>query len=239
MDPHAIDYVLEGAARALVAESISSKVRRNPKRYAVYFPTKAIVDARTSEIDAYSAWEFSAPLPPHTRSSSYASCESSGSTPAQEIAIRYRAAQSFESETRSSSPSLYSEPDSWDEASLDALFVAHDRNLKAVYRESRNEALKSTFQEAVNVVKTSGVSSNDKVVCLRPGCRDVLPNATALMYHLHIHDIHDRSIVCGRCKELFEDQRAIDSHNCEKPPRLSRPFLGAFQRIISRLSFNF
>jgi len=40
------------------------------------------------------------------------------------------------------------------------------------------------------VMKQHGKGEHDTLVCHRPGCRDALHGVKALMYHLHIHDIH-------------------------------------------------
>ena len=131
-----------------------SYVMGNPKRYATYFPSKASIDAAS---DDDSTWEFKAPISPSFRSFSNTSC-TSASTPAQEIVIRYRSGMS--QETRSSSPSQYSEPDNWEMTSPTALShlehapVTPDRDLKARYRQSRYDALLNTVCRFL-----SGVSS--------------------------------------------------------------------------------
>ena len=129
-----------------------SHVLSNPKRYATYFPSKASIEAEQKHdaSDDDSTWEFSAPL--SSRSSSNTSC-TSGSTPAQEIVIRYRSGMSFG--TRSSSPSQYSEPDSWEMTSLaPQSHMEHvpdtpDQGIKARYRQSRYDALLNTVCQSL------------------------------------------------------------------------------------------
>lgn len=139
---------------SLFTEKPSCVVMGNPKRYATYFPSKASIDAAS---DGDSTWEFTAPISPSFRSFSSTSC-TSASTPAQEIVIRYRSGMS--QETRSTSPSQYSEPeDSWEmTASPTALShlehapVTLDRDLKARYRQSRYDALLNTVCRFLSLV---------------------------------------------------------------------------------------
>lgn len=154
-----------------------SHVMGNPKRYATYFPSEASIEAEqqndTSDDD--STWEFSAPVSHSSRSSSSTSC-TSASTPAQEIIIRYRSGMSLE--TRSSSPSQYSEPDSWEMASptalshLEYLPVTHDQDMKARYRQSRYDALLNTVCQFL-----SGVSSRVLIQALVSGSSRCCPSS--------------------------------------------------------------
>ena len=146
-DPPTLHVLMNDTATySLLTEKISH-VMGNPKRYATYFPSKASIEAEQQHDesdDDSSTWEFRAPLSPSSRSSSSTSC-TSVCTPAQEIIIRYRSGLSLE--TRCSSPSLYSEPDSWELASPTALEhapVTHDQGIKARYRQSRYDALRDT-----------------------------------------------------------------------------------------------
>ena len=134
-----------------------SCIMGNPKRYAIYFPSKASIEAEKlhGESDDDSTWEFCAPISPSSRSSSTTSAPC---TPAQEIIIRYRSGMSLE--TRSTSPSLYSEPDCWEMSSPTALShlehvpVTPDEDIKARYRQSHYDALQNTVCQIL-----SGVSS--------------------------------------------------------------------------------
>jgi hypothetical protein len=122
----------------------------NPKRYATYFPSKASIEAEQQHdsSDDDSTWEFCSPVSHSSRSSSSTSLScTSATTPAQDIIIRYRSGMSLE--TRSSSPSQYSEQDSWEVTStalshLEYVPVTPDQGIKARYRQSRYDALLNT-----------------------------------------------------------------------------------------------
>ena len=131
-----------------------SHVMGNPKRYATYFPSRASIEklqqdeSDDDDDDDSSTWEFNAPISDSSRSSSSTSC-TSVNTPAQEIIIRYRSGMTVD--TRSTSPSQYSEPDSWGLASptrlsshFEYLPVTPDQDIKARYRQSRYDALLDT-----------------------------------------------------------------------------------------------
>ena len=136
-----------------------SHVMGNPKRYGTYFPSKASIEAEQQHdsSDDDSTWEFSAPVLHSSRSSSGTSC-TSVCTPAKAIIIRYRSGMSLD--TRSSSPSQYSEADCWEMSSPTALSpfehapVTPDQSMKARYRQSRFDALQNTVCQIL-----SGVSS--------------------------------------------------------------------------------
>lgn len=135
---------LDGVAQALLSSEPVKRpprFRTDPRRYAIYFGSKASLEELESVTDAGSTWEFSAPINSLTRSSSNSSYDADGRmTPAQQIVIRYRTSHSSGHETQYSSPSIYSEPDSWATASNGGSV----RDIKAVYRESRYQALQNT-----------------------------------------------------------------------------------------------
>lgn len=124
------------------------------KRHATYFPSKASFNTKWnfSDDDA-STWEFSAPVAPMSRSSS-SSGSSNGtesSSPAKEIALKYRAGISLDFvHRRSNSESSDDSKASWETAPLDdsssdyAPIVPEKDEIKAVYRRSRYEALDGT-----------------------------------------------------------------------------------------------
>lgn len=138
-----------------------SHVVCNPKRYATYFSSKASIQAEQQHdaSDDDSTWEFSASISHSSRSSSSTGC-TSACTPAQEIIFRYRSGMSIE--TRSSSPSQYSdsESDSWEMSSPTALShseylpVTPDQGIKARYRQSRYDALQNTVCLLLSGVST-------------------------------------------------------------------------------------
>jgi len=221
---------------ALFIEKLSH-VMGNPKRYATYFPSKTSIEAEQQHdaSDDDSTWEFNVPVLHSSRSSSSTSCTST-STPAH-----YRSGMSHE--TRCSSPSQYSEPDSWEITSptplseLEYVPVTPDQDIKVRYRQSRYDALLNTYQEALGVARAAGQRQNVKVLCNRPGCRDTLANVVALMYHLHIHDIHDRQAACPRCQGC-DGQQESRMHKCYWRSRLSRtrPLRETFRRVFTRFS---
>jgi hypothetical protein len=49
-------------------------------------------------------------------------------------------------------------------------------------------------EEAMAAMNKYGLSEHDGIVCHRPGCRDTLRDVKALMFHLHIHNIHDQYV---------------------------------------------
>lgn len=131
-------------------------VIRDTRRYAAYFPSQESLCARSSETDASSSWAYSAPLPNSGCSSSTTVEAEPADTPAKQIVNRYRALHCFDDisdmtditnmTTKSSMSSVYSEPDFWETSSLDEPSVHSSENLKAVYRQSRHEALLVTVR---------------------------------------------------------------------------------------------
>lgn len=123
------------------------------KRYATYFPSKASFHTKWNFADDESTWEFSAPVAP-SRSSSTDTCSSSSSSPAQEIALRYRAGIPLNAVlTRSSTASEISTDSdvSWETAVDSASIFSEHVNytpqkddLKVIYRQSRCNALMDT-----------------------------------------------------------------------------------------------
>ena len=140
--------LLDDVDRALLSSKSlkrPSRFRTDPRRYAIYFGSKASFEELETVADAGSTWEFTAPIASLSSSSSESSCAEhvdGRMTPAQQIVVRYRSrsSQSSGHESGYSSPSVYSEPDSWYTAALDE----PSKDLKAVYRESRYQALQDT-----------------------------------------------------------------------------------------------
>lgn len=129
-----------------------SRTMGNPKRFAAYFPSKASLYSKYLDSDNESTWEFSASEYPPSRSSSATSCSTSGSTPAQEIVIRYRSRNTGDfGASRTSRSPRYSEATSADASSsferqsdFDYVPLALDAEAYAVRRVSRDAALLST-----------------------------------------------------------------------------------------------
>ncbi|KAF8150100.1 hypothetical protein B0H34DRAFT_732424 [Crassisporium funariophilum] len=252
MDPRALHTLMEDVVHYTLLNGGAAEkalpINGKAKRYGAYFPSKGSFDAKYCAPSEYeSTWEYSAPRSTPSRSSSTTSCNTSGSTPAQEIAILYRARMSMDqgSSTRSSSPSQYSQAGSWeimsrdDASELEYVPIASQKDIKAAYRQSRSDALLDTYQEAMDVINAYSLGPNSKVVCQRPGCRDTLADVKALMYHLHIHDIHDRTLVCPLCKGRYEAHREASVHNCRRQRQSAMvPLRATFRRAIAKISFH-
>lgn len=128
----------------------------NSKRYGVYLPSRASLYKKDISFDSGNVWEYLTPgftVDSEGSGSSTNSSESSESTPAQQIAIRYRAAHSFDLPPSSSSSesSHDSEPDSWEESSQNERFETDETypppgDPKAIYRQSRHQALSHTVR---------------------------------------------------------------------------------------------
>lgn len=233
-------------ARAGRAQVDGDVLMGNPKRYGVYLPSRASLYEKDISFDSGNVWEYLTPgFTVISGCSSTDTSESGESTPAQQIAIRYRAAHAPDlPPSRSDSESTQgSEPDSWDKCPQNVKFETDEtpppaRDLKAVYRQSRQQALGRTFQEAVDLTSSLGIGPDDRVICHRPGCHDTIANIKAFAYHLHIHDIHDRFVVCPKCRAKFEDQTALEVHNCSGRRRFSiaSPLRG-LRSILSKIIF--
>ncbi|KAJ7683697.1 hypothetical protein B0H17DRAFT_1073793 [Mycena rosella] len=207
--------------------------------------------------DDISTWEFYAPVASSNSCGSDAStCTSPYQTPAQDVAYRYRAGLKIDLGERSSSPesltqtACASSSDSSDNCSsvlsLDrgstisslSLPFPMDQPIMPTFRESRVNALLDIREEALAIIAHDGLSPQDPVVCHRPDCRDTLPNMKALMYHLHVHNMHDRSFKCDLCHKRFEARRNLVMHQC---PRLctslpSSPIRDTFMRVLTRIT---
>ncbi|KAJ7111957.1 hypothetical protein C8R44DRAFT_856529 [Mycena epipterygia] len=221
-----------------------------------------VVDFQTELVDDDgSTWEFHAPVASSTSWNSDAStrCASPYPTPAQDVVYRYRAGLKVDlGERRSSSPesvqaqkscvSSFEDSDCGSEMSLEtastisstsmsmAFPIQHD--IKPTFRESRANALLDIREEALAILKEDGLGEHDSVVCHRPDCRDTLPNMKALMYHLHVHNMHDRSYQCDACHKRFEARRGLIMHPC---PRLATslpcsPIRDTFMRVLTKIT---
>ncbi|GLB40702.1 hypothetical protein LshimejAT787_0805730 [Lyophyllum shimeji] len=233
MDPR-LSHELVSEMMQLYKPPVRNAVRTRPmvrqhnpeKRHATYFPSKASFDAKWNfSSDDESTWEFSAPVAHIARSLSTDTCSSTSSTPAQEIAMRYRAGLPLQAVLTGSSSTSSSSEDSdasWQTAPLDdesvtseqVSPVADKNEPKAIHRQSRCDALLDALEEAMHAMKKAGRGENDRLVCHRPGCRDIVRDVRALMYHLHIHNIHDQSLTCPSCGRHFDGSFQMGSHRC-------------------------
>lgn len=260
MDPR-LSHELVSEMMQFYKPPVRNTVRTRPiirqhdqqKRHATYFPSKASFDTKWNfSSDDESTWEFSAPVAHIARSSSTDTCSSTSSTPAQEIALRYRAGmplQAVLTGSSSASSSSNSSETSWKTAPLDEASVTSEQGpavpekdeLKAIHRQSRCDALLDTLEEAMDAMKRDGQGENDRLVCHRPGCRDTVRGVRALMYHLHIHNIHDQSFKCPSCDKHFEGAFQMGFHRCQtqgtqlRSPPVS-PIKEGFFRVLGKIS---
>ncbi|KAF5370450.1 hypothetical protein D9615_009721 [Tricholomella constricta] len=234
------------------------------KRHATYFPSKASFNSKWNFADDESTWEFSASMAPIARSDSTDTCSSSSSSPAQDIVLRYRVGMPLQA-VLSGSSSVSASSDvtdtSWETAPqapfTDSSSITCDSassitseqgppvpekdDLKAINRRSRCEALLDTLEEAMDAMKKDGRDENERLVCHRPGCRDTVRDVRALMYHLHIHNIHDESLKCPTCDAQFASSFQMSFHRCQNqdtrlrtPP--ASPIKDGFFRVLSKIS---
>ncbi|KAJ7699747.1 hypothetical protein B0H14DRAFT_3035213 [Mycena olivaceomarginata] len=216
--------------------------------------------------DDISTWEFHAPVASSPSllsrwNSDASTCASPYQTPAQDIVYRYRAGlkvdlgecsscpESSAAKSKSYGGSFFDDDsDSFDGSSLDSETCStasslsvpfpSQQQVKPAFRASRANALLDIREEALAVLKEDNLGEQDPVVCHRPDCRDTLSNMKALIYHLHIHNMHDRGHKCEMCGKRFESQRTLTMHNC---PRLatscpSSPIRDTFMRVLTKIT---
>ncbi|RXW20687.1 hypothetical protein EST38_g5152 [Candolleomyces aberdarensis] len=206
-------------------------------------------DEETGSASLGSTWEFSAPAPPENsrRRSSVSAYSTMTSTPAQELASRYRAGMPLEA-VLASSVSSSSQPKRATvneynpplHATEYKSSVVCDADLGPDCRQSRHDALLATMSEAWGYIEAQGVGMSDNIRCGRDGCNDVLRNFEALMRHLHIHNLGPSLDICPRCNELMEDQQ---EHVCQRRSRLhslpssglASPLKETFFRVMSKM----
>ncbi|KAF8972243.1 hypothetical protein BDZ97DRAFT_1018297 [Flammula alnicola] len=208
-------------------------------RYGTYAGSRdTFIESRIlSESDG--TWEFVTPPAPSFEATAAA----------QKLEMSYSSAShsSDDSDATLTSPPEFCTPGSprtvsfKETSELQYTAVVASKELKAVYRQSRQIGLLAAFQEAMDTAQklNSESKGDESVVCPRIGCGDTLANAHALMYHLHIHDIDAQLIVCTRCKGRFEHPHEVELHNCHKK-RISiiRPLRGGLRRILAKITFN-
>ncbi|KAJ7844792.1 hypothetical protein B0H14DRAFT_3455436 [Mycena olivaceomarginata] len=215
--------------------------------------------------DDISTWEFHAPVASSPSllsrwNSDASTCASPYQTPAQDIVYRYRAGLKVDlgecsscpesqqpSRSRMAARSSTTTPIPLT-AQLGLGDVLHSllafcsfsqpTTVKPAFRASRANALLDIREEALAVLKEDNLGEQDPVVCHRPDCRDTLSNMKALIYHLHIHNMHDRGHKCEMCGKRFESQRTLTMHNC---PRLatscpSSPIRDTFMRVLTKIT---
>ncbi|KAJ7471404.1 hypothetical protein B0H11DRAFT_2283115 [Mycena galericulata] len=209
--------------------------------------------------DDISTWEFHAPVASLSWTSDAETCvsPSSSPTPAQDVAYRYRAGLKIDLGQRSSQESSkankscassYEESDyvsylSLETASTHSSFslslpFRDQQELRPAFRASRANALLDIREEAMAVMKADGLRDGDAIVCHRPDCRDTLPTMRAFMYHLHIHNMHDRSYKCELCKKGYETRHELALHRCARLAMSlpSSPIRDTFMRVLTKIT---
>ncbi|KAF8176132.1 hypothetical protein K438DRAFT_2022658 [Mycena galopus ATCC 62051] len=222
-----------------------------------------LVDAtlfRSEEVDDddISTWEFRAPVASSLSWNSGAStCTSPYQTPAQDVVYRYRAGLKVDLGEASSRPessladksyatSFWDDSESFSDSSFDTYSTTSSLSLpfpaqqpvKPIFRASRANALLDIREEALAVIRKDKLGEHDPVVCHRPDCRDTLSNMKALMYHLHIHNMHDRFYKCELCGKRFESRRYLTMHPCPKLATScpSSPIRDTFMRVLTKIT---
>ncbi|KAJ7614094.1 hypothetical protein FB45DRAFT_1036201 [Roridomyces roridus] len=240
----------EQIALSLEQALVAAGLKRGHEEQA---PTWLVLD------DDASTWEFNAPVASWTSdSSTCVSSSSSSPTPAQDLVSRYRSGLKIDlGPGRSSSDSTKANKScssSYDH-SYDASFLSMETlstlsslsidipfqdqcNLKPVFRESRANALLDIREEALAVMDMDGLGLDDPIVCHRPDCRDTLPGMRAFMYHLHIHNMHDRLWKCDACNKGYETRRELTMHQCPKLATSlpSSPIRDTFMRVLTKIT---
>ncbi|KAF8896057.1 hypothetical protein BD779DRAFT_1493738 [Infundibulicybe gibba] len=246
MDPRTLHFVVEDLVRLSLGGQHLSGFKQDTKRYGAYFPSEASLadewDRESSDVE--STWEFPPSLKASHRASSTSTASTSCSTPAQEIAIRYRAGMSLDlPDSRCSTPETEESEEAFESCPSSPMIDEYapvapaTAELKAIFRQSRHDALLEHREEALAVMKHHGLSETDTLVCQRPGCRDTVRDVTALMYHLHIHSFQDPNHLCPRCNGWFENSLTLANHDClrqiKSPPSspLKESFFKAFNKI--------
>ncbi|KAI0367832.1 hypothetical protein BV20DRAFT_970164 [Pilatotrama ljubarskyi] len=188
----------------VISRPMPQQPRRRPrkpsdrrKRYGVIFTSDPLRGVFEDDDDE-STWSMSRSRSSRRMTTSRAtSVRTRNSSPAQEIAARYRASHSSDERTRprpraSSSVTYLSVP------SAEALSAGSsmDTELSTMsgprlrFRESRVSAIDQAAREAYVMAIRWGLDRD--IPCQRPGCRDILPNIRSLATHLTIHDIDPR-----------------------------------------------
>ncbi|TFK69959.1 hypothetical protein BDN72DRAFT_839743 [Pluteus cervinus] len=176
------------------------------KRSGVYLPTRLDMVSRWEDAADVDDWEPISPLyPPSSSSYSFHTGSITECNPEEEEELIVRShsrtsASLDRSETRSSSSkTLYSDHMSShrrhslkdvDDSNSDFFDQkGRQEERRAIYRQSRLEALQANLKEAVTVMECSRTSGHEMLVCPRADCGDTMSDVKALMYHLNIHDV--------------------------------------------------
>ncbi|KAH9846646.1 hypothetical protein C2E23DRAFT_743611 [Lenzites betulinus] len=157
------------------------------KRYGVIFPTTNAPRSVYEDGDDESTWSMSRSRSSRRMSTSRgASIRTRNSSPAQEIAARYRASHASDPRPRPRVSSSVTYLDVPSTASMETE-LSDISGPRLRFRESRATAIDQAAREAYVMAIRWGLDRD--IPCQRPGCRDVLPDMRSLAAHLTIHDI--------------------------------------------------
>ncbi|KAI0833549.1 hypothetical protein BC628DRAFT_1308050 [Trametes gibbosa] len=162
------------------------------KRYGVVFPTRNALRDVHEDGDDDSTWSMSRSRSSRRMSTSRgASLRTRNSSPAQEIAARYRASHTSDERPRPrprvSSTVTYLDVPSTTSMETELSDISGPR---LRFRESRATAIDQAAREAYVMAIRWGLDRD--IPCQRLGCRDILPDMRSLAAHLTIHDIDPR-----------------------------------------------
>ncbi|KAJ8469687.1 hypothetical protein ONZ45_g9156 [Pleurotus djamor] len=159
-------------------------------------------DSGSSSGDDEASWE--AQDSPLSQGSEGTNASIKPCTPAEYIVNCFRAGMSLEAIQSSAADmegqnhndlgdfdwvsSLDSESVHTQDSGLESATQPHDA---ATFRIVDYGGLAEARNEAYHVMSTDGLGERDAIACRRPDCRDVLQDVKALVYHLHIHNLHD------------------------------------------------
>ncbi|KAJ7067319.1 hypothetical protein C8F01DRAFT_1079442 [Mycena amicta] len=217
-------------------ENVSDSV----KRHAIYFPKAedlASLHAKTSTsatsaaptLSKASFWASNA-LVAFPLLDAPESFDGPYPTPAQEIAYRYRAGLRITLESpvpfvkRVSMDEeiggiveLYDTSDEDDQStssgdSSAAPHVPLNFTPRPRFCPEQLKELSAVHKETVVDLRERGCSLTAAVHCGRPGCKNLVRDSKALVYHQHIHNVYDKSYKCSGCRAYFTKRFELTMH---------------------------
>jgi len=176
------------------------------RRYAAYFASTTSLGKMWAAADKENRWDLvSATVEPGEDQRAY---------PARDIDIASHSKMQFTAHKPNPSPNAPDATSSQGISTLDTVPAApFNRELKPRFSRSRrdglNEAVCSHFPHRHFIVGGMTLICTQRkealailtecekgtIVCPRPDCHDTVPDLKALIYHLHIHNIHDRQVL--------------------------------------------
>ncbi|KAI0635995.1 hypothetical protein C8Q77DRAFT_1051611 [Trametes polyzona] len=235
---------LANTPMVVISRPMPQQPRRRPthprptdrqKRYGMIFPTNALHGVFEDDDDE-STWSMSRSRSSRRMPTSrVATVCTRNSSPAQEIAARYRASHSGDdrSRTRASSSVTYLDVPSTDGLSMGTSMESVLSSLsgpRVRVRESRADAIDDAAREAYVMAIRWGVDAN--IPCQRPGCRDILPNIRGLATHLTLHDIEpaDRYARAAPYGSFLDFGHSVGGRQQWRYPPSSAPYARSARR---------